>query len=298
MTRKRVDLINRYNSMKRPLLLDGAMGSMLQDASLNKPNNLWSPAFNLLNPELVISLHKKYINAGADIITSNTFRTNPNAFKYSGIEITNEELVSKSVNLCITAGEGKEIIIAGSNSPAEDCYQKKRTISKNDLEYNHKVHIEFLWRSGCDIIWNETQSHLDEIKIICEFCTNNKIPYSINLFFTDELKLLSGESLEEAIVIINEYSPVCLGFNCIKLGTFKKFVQYHSTFNFPFGFYFNCGKGNLTDDEIECGIDPVDYANIVKDYLALSPLFVGSCCGSNPSHTKALKELINELYRN
>lgn len=296
MTRKRIDLINRYKSLNRPLLLDGAMGSMLQNVSLDNSNNLWSSAVNLLNPEHVISLHEKYIDAGADIITSNTFRTNPNAFKYSGIEISNKELVSKSVELCIAAGGRKEIIIAGSNAPAEDCYQKKRTISQNDLEFNHKMHIEFLWENGCDIIWNETQSHIDEIKIICEFCSNNKIPYSINLFFTDELKLLSGEPINEAIELINEYSPVCLGFNCIKPSTFKNFILHHPLLNFPFGFYLNCGKGNLTDNKIECGIDPVDYSNIVKEYFALSPVYIGSCCGSDPAHTKSLRELINGLY--
>lgn len=297
MTRKRIDLIEQYNIIGHPLLLNGAMGSLLQNKSLEIPDKLWSSAVNLTNPELVIALHEKYIEAGADIITTNTFRTNPNAFKYSDIEISNKELVRKSVDLCISARGAKKIIVAGSNAPAEDCYQKKRLISKNILEYNHKMHIEFLWRSGCDIIWNETQSHLDEIKLICEFCSDNKIPYLISLYFTKELNLLSGEPLNEAIELINEYSPVSIGFNCIKPATFKKFMKNHLPLNFPFGFYLNCGKGNITDDEIECGIDPTGYSNIVKEYMALKPVFIGSCCGSDPLHTKSLRELIDGLYR-
>jgi len=298
VTRKRIDLINSYNSLRQPLLLDGAMGSLLQTASSGLPNNLWSSAVNLTNPDLVISLHKKYIEAGADIITSNTFRTNPNAFKYSGIEISNRELVSRSIDLCIAARGEKKIIIAGSNAPAENCYQKERIISKDDLEYNHKMHIEFLWRSGCDLIWNETQSHMDEIIIICEFCSDNKIPYLISLYFTDELKLLSGEPLNEAIELIKEYSPVCIGFNCIKPETFKNFMRLHFPLIYPFGFYLNCGKGNISDNEIECGINPDNYSNIIREYLSMSPIFVGSCCGSDTSHTKSLRDLIDELYRN
>lgn len=298
MTRKRIDLITLYNNLGRPLLLDGAMGSLLNNSSSEFPGNLWSSSVNLTNPAKVITLYKKYIEAGADIITSNTFRTNPHAFKYSGIEISNKELVSKSIELCTTAIGEKEIIIAGSNAPAEDCYQKDRLISKNDLEYNHKMHIEFLWKSGCDLIWNETQSHMDEIEIICEFCSDNKIPYSINLFFTEEIKLLSGEPVSEAIELIKKYSPVCIGFNCIKPVTFKNFIQMQLPLNFHFGFYLNCGKGNISDNNIECGINPGNYSNIVKEYLPLSPVFVGSCCGSDSSHTKSLRELIDELYRN
>jgi homocysteine S-methyltransferase len=296
VTTKRIDLITRYNNLKRPLLLDGAMGTLLKNSSSKFPDNLWSSSVNLTNPGKVINLHKKYVEAGADIITSNTFRTNPNAFRYTGIEISNKELVSKSIGLCSSAIGEKEIIIAGSNAPAEDCYQKERLISKNDLEFNHKMHIEFLWRSGCDIIWNETQSHWDEIKLICEFCYNNKIPYAINLFFTEELKLLSGEPLNETIELINEYSPDCIGFNCIKPVTFKNFIQMQLMLNFHFGFYLNCGKGNVSDNTIECGINSYDYSNIVKEYFPLSPVFVGSCCGSDPSHTKSLRELIDELH--
>lgn len=298
MITKRIDLIKKFDSLKQPLLLDGAMGSLLQYNSKEIPNNLWSSAFNLTNPDLVISLHKKYIEAGADIITSNTFRTNPNAYKYSGIEISNRELVTKSIDPCIIARGDREIIIAGSNAPAEDCYQIERIISKTDLEYNHKMHIEYLWGSGCDLIWNETQSHMDEIKIICEFCSNNKIPYSINLYFTDRLNLLSGEPLSEAIELIKEYNPVCIGFNCIKPETFIDFLQMNLPFNYPFGFYLNCGKGNVKDTEIECGISPDEYSNIVSKYLPLSPIYVGSCCGSDPSHTKSLRKLIDGLYRN
>lgn len=298
MQRKRIDFINRYNTLKHPLLLDGAMGSLLQNTSLKRHDQLWSSAYNLTSPDRVTALHEKYIEAGADIITSNTFRTNPNAFKHTGLEISNHELVNKSIELCLTAIGDRDIIIAGSNAPAEDCYQRERLITSFDLEYNHKTHIDFLWSSGCDIIWNETQSHLDEIKIISEFCSNNKIPYSINLFFTDDLTLLSGEPINEVIELIKTYSPVCMGFNCIKPATFDKFISKQITISHPFGFYFNCGKGNITDSEIKCGIDPNNYSKIIKEYLPLLPVFFGSCCGSNPAHTKSLKELINELYRN
>lgn len=295
MEEYRINLISKNNSLKRPLILDGATGSLLQQRNVLTDKNLWSSFANISNPKEVLAIHKEYISAGADIITTNTFRTNPTAIKISKHNFTIEELVKEGVELAIKARADKEILIAGSNASAEDCYQAERTISKYDLEYNHKKHIELLLEYGCDIIWNETQSHWDEIDIICKFCSQNNLPFVINLYFTDELKLLSGEPLYEAVQFIKDYSPQAIGFNCIKPKTFE---SYYKTFslNHNWGFYFNCGAGDIGSAIIECGIDPKSYVTPIEPLLKMKPLYVGSCCGSNPEHTKAIKELFDEIY--
>ena len=280
---------------KRPLVLDGAIGSALQQQGLLEDKSAWMSASNLIFPNKVRNLHKAYIQAGADIITSNTFRTNPVALKNSSLSISISEFVELSVALAKEAIGSKNILLAGSNAPAEDCYQIPRTILPNELEFNHKIHIELLMENGCDFILSETQSHMDEIKIICEFCHSNNIPYVMSLYFTNELKLLSGEPLNKVIDFILKYSPAAIGFNCINPATFKKAIA-HLKLNFSWGFYLNCGSGQHTDSNITCGIFPQEYIYDIQDGLALSPLFVGSCCGSNPDHTKLLKEHINEFH--
>lgn len=297
MKRKRIDLIKSYESIRRPLILDGAMGSLIQQQQIPLHKSLWASIANYTHPEAVQNIHKEYIDSGAEIITTNTFRSNPNAFRQSNFNITNEEFIRCGVQLAINAREDAQIIIAGSNAPAEDCYQIERSISQKTLDYNHKLHIELLYESGCDIIWNETQSHWDEIKIISNFCSENSFPFVVNLFFTDELNLLSGEPLLEAINFISEFSPVGIGFNCIKHHTLKMYtdVYAHPT---NWGLYLNCGNSDFQNERIKCGIDPHNYAHDLKAFLELNPMYVGSCCGSNPDHTKAIKELFNEVYRN
>lgn len=297
MNRKRFDLIEQYKTLNRPLILDGAVGSLLYQRNVSPHKELWSSFANLTNPNEVLKLHKEYIDSGAEIITANTFRTNPVAFKKTTVECSLEEFVQKSVQIAIDAREDKEIIIAGSNAPAEDCYQTERTILKHELEYNHKKHIELLWESGCDIIWNETQSHWDEIEIICRFCSQNTLPFLVNLYFTDALNLLSGEPLNEAVRFIKDFSPVAIGFNCIKADLFERFRKNYSLPKY-FGFYFNCGAGSVSDEIISCGVDPQSYVTTIESLLKMKPLFVGSCCGSNPNHTKAIKEKFDEVYRN
>ncbi|NJD22831.1 MAG: homocysteine S-methyltransferase family protein [Melioribacter sp.] len=297
MDKSRIDILEKQKSLNRPLILDGATGSLLKQVTKFEENILWSSIVNITDPKKVIALHKEYIYSGADIITTNTFRTNPEVYKQSNINLSNEEFVQRSVQLAIEARNEKEIIIAGSNAPAEDCYQTERTISKYDLEYNHKKHIELLWESGVDVIWNETQSHWDEIEIISKFCSANSIPFVMNFFFTSELKLLSGDPLTEAIKMVVDYSPICIGFNCIKP---EQFLKYYEGNDLPksWGLYLNCGAGNVDDKNISCGIEPKEYVDLLKPFLKSNPLFVGSCCGSNPNHTKAIKEFFNEVYRN
>ncbi|MGK9369003.1 homocysteine S-methyltransferase family protein [Melioribacter sp. Ez-97] len=293
---KRLDLLD-IRDEKVILILDGAMGSLLQQYGAANDKYLWSSIANLRNPGIVKKIHREYIDAGADIITTNTFRTNPAAVKMSGKSLSIEEFVKKSVNLAIEAREERKIVIAGSNAPAEDCYQKERTLSKSELEYNHKKHIELLWESGADIIWNETQSHLDEIEIICGFCNSQKLPYVINLFFDGKMNLLSGESLSDAVELVASFDPIAVGFNCIKPKNFLNKVKPESLVN-EWGFYLNCGSGDYTDESISCGINPDHYIDLIKPLLEKKPLYAGSCCGSTPAHTKAIKEYIDEVYRN
>lgn len=283
-----------YKEKNKPLILDGALGTYLEEKGFTPDEHLWFSYLNITKPKIVEQVHREYIEAGAEIITTNTFRTNPLAKKKSSIDISNNELVKRSVQLVKNVVANENILIAGSNAPAEDCYQSERTVSKFDLEYNHKKHIELLYENGVDLIWNETQSHLDEIEIISKFCFENKIPFAMNLFFTNNFKILSGESVKDIVEIISDYKPDLIGFNCIKHDSLLTNIH---KINLPdnWGFYFNCG-GDFKDQKIVCSITPNDYKIIVSNFIPYNPKFIGSCCGSNPNHIKEIKGFIDALH--
>ncbi len=262
---------------------------------------LWTTLANVNSPELVKQIHKEYIAAGAEIITTNTFNSNPVSLELAGYsEKSSRELVSLAVNLAKLAREesGSRTIIAGCNAPAEDCYQAERTVSRTELEYNHKSHIESLWEAGADIIWNETHGHTDEIEIICEFCENNALPYAVNLYFDENLRLLSGEKLYDVVPFVSEHFPnAVIGFNCIAPNDFVKFVNSHFIEK-PWGFYLNCGEEDKTNLEMTCAVSPDAYIEYVDKIIDSNTLYVGSCCGSNPLHTKKIKEYLIERFGN
>jgi len=284
------NLFELSRRINRPLILDGAMGSLLQQKGVKAETNLWMSLTNINRPKKVLSIHKEYIKAGSDIITTNTFRTNPAALK--GTKHNLNKLVKASVNLALEAANDLPVLVAGSNPPAEDCYQVKRTISKKELDLNHKEHISKLMEYGSHFILNETQSHLDEIKIISKFCSKNKIPFIISLFFNQRLRILSGESLEDVINFILEYNPLAIGFNCI-LPSLMNIAMKRLKFNVNWGLYLNCGDGSYTDEDIKCGISPDNYLFEIKKYLTKKPSFIGSCCGSSPLHIKKIKEYLD-----
>lgn len=275
--------------IKRPLILDGAMGSLLQESGVPSKKKVWMTLANTDYPSEVLRIHKAYIEAGADIITTNTFRTNPAALSDLS-DKTQLELITSAVRLAMEARAYMPVFIAGSNAPAEDCYQKDRTLAYNKLEYNHHKHISLLIDNGVDFILNETQSHFDEIKIICRYCSKNSIPFVLSIYLDENLTLLSGENLQEVIKFVTEHEPLAVGLNCISPAQFNAIEK---RFDYNWGFYLNCGSGNPEDTVIQCGFSPEDYVNLVKDSLKYSPSFIGSCCGSNPVHIKKIKEYLD-----
>lgn len=279
--------------MNRPLILDGAMGSLLQQRGIESDKYLWTATANIYNPEIVTDLHKQYIEAGADIITTNTFRTNPSAINYSRYNFNSKAMVDTAVELAKSAREETEILIAGSNSPAEDCYQKERNIRFDELRDNHLFHIEYLYESGVDFILNETMSHLDEIIISSSFCYDNEIPFAISLFLENENSILSGEPVTEIFNIIKDYSPICTLINCVNIKTFKNFINKYGSDSVD-GFYLNCGSGNYSDTNIQCAVSPNEYIDALKQFMNQQTMLVGSCCGSTPGHTKLIREFFNE----
>ncbi len=289
---KSINPFSLARRINRPLILDGAMGSMLQKKGLKSKGSMWLSMANITDSDVVYGIHKEYISAGADIITTNTFRTNPEAVENFGSKLSINKLVNNSVRLALSAAKDLPVMIAGSNAPAEDCYQRERKLPLDKLKYNHHKHIELLMESGCHFILNETQSHLDEIKVICKYCSQKNIPYVISIFVDENLNLLSGENLFEATKIILDYSPLALSINCVKPGVFFKFYK-KSNLNFNWGAYLNAGSGSFSDEKILTGITPEDYSAAIKKALKKSPSFVGGCCGTTPAHIRAIKKVID-----
>lgn len=286
-----------FINLNKPLVLDGPMGTLLIERGIDLGSRLWSALALLNNPDEVLKIHKDYINAGADIITTNTFRTNLYAVKNSETQTTSEELVKIAVNLTRNAIENstRKILIAGSNAPADDCYLKKRLISLDESKENHYQHIKILIQAGVDFILNETFGDKEEIEVVCKICNEFNFPFAVSVLIDHDLKTFFGQNLIETVEMIHSYKPLFISLNCSRPENILKAIELISEYS-PLCVYPNLGSVNsfatgklVRDYSIE------SLREFTKILIRKGVKVIGVCCGGNPDDIKTIRTVVDSL---
>ena len=272
---------------QRPLILDGAVGSLLESSfPLSNDKDIWMTSIIKDNPQAISNIYTQYLEKGADILTTFTFRTNPFSLGnyYSRTKnnyISSSEYVEQAVKLVSNLKINDNFLIAGSNPPVEDFYSKRRIKDYEVLKDNHYNHIHDLIKSGSDFIINETIGHFDEIDIVSKICYNNNFPSVISIYFEKDLNLICGKSVYEAISYLDSnFNLLAISTNCIDYKIFKKFTEksnFLSNLKNRFGYYLNCYD-----------LDKSLINDILNEFDIFNPVFVGTCCGSTPDFTNCV----------
>src|SRR5947199_10355411 len=145
------DLDNAFHV--RPLVLDGALGTELEGRGVNTSGKSWTARGLVSHPDLIFRVHKEYLWQGADIITANTFRTNPRALKDTGLDA--EALTKKAVRIARRARRDRmrDNQVAGSIAPVEDCFSPDLVpASDAALIEEHRLMARWLDEARVDII--------------------------------------------------------------------------------------------------------------------------------------------------
>jgi len=285
---------------KKVLILDGPTGTELERQGVNIFGKSWTAGANTTHPDVIRSIHEEYIQAGADIITANTFRTNARALKDLP-NVSPKELTLQAVKIAKEAvsNTDKQVFIAGSIAPVEDCFSPDQVPSSEVLLIEHTQMANWLVEAGADLILIETMNTLREALIALNAVKQvTTLPVLVSLVPLDGEKILSGESIFGAIEQLAEYSPDAMLFNCAPLSVMKpamfllaKVAQEYN--NIPFGAYPNaserCSNGNwdltATSDQ--------SIAEAAKVWIAQGASIIGSCCGTTPMTTKLLASLVH-----
>lgn len=296
---------------KRILVLDGAMGTAIQKYNLNSDDYLGKKGcneiLNITRPDIIKDIHLKYIEAGADIIETNSFNCNKISLNEYGFSERAYEIAKRSAELAkevITTSE-KKIYIAGSIGPTN----KTLTIpsGKNpydrDLEFDYlkeaySEQIEGLIDGGVDILLIETI--FDGLNAKCAVISaeevmkrkNINLPIMISATVNKEGKIFTGQSIESLIVALDRESIISYGFNCSfgakelipltkKLGKFTKK---------PISLYPNAGLPNEDGEYLE---SPDITANYLKELVDNQEVnILGGCCGTTFEHIKSIANLV------
>jgi len=318
-----VDLLN-----KKILVLDGAMGTCIQGFNLNehdfcgalhchinqKGNN---DILNLTNPEVIKAIHKEYLEAGADIIETNTFNANKISQKDYNMEdkvyeinLTGAKLAREAADFFTKENPEKPRFVAGSMGPTNRTLSMSpdvenpgfRNVSFDELCSAYCEQIEGLMDGGINILLIETifdalnaRAAIVAAESIFEK-KSRSLPIIISGTIADKSgRILSGETLEAFAESMKNENIIAIGLNCSfgakELVPFIK--QLSETQNRYISFYPNAGLPNPLGEYEE---QPQETAALVKKLALDGNLnIVGGCCGTTPAHIKAISAAINGI---
>jgi S-methylmethionine-dependent homocysteine/selenocysteine methylase len=280
------------------VLLDGATGSQLKARGVSTALPLWSTIALLSNEgkKILRNIHTEYIQAGAEIVTANTFRTNYRALEKESKGSRAKELTRAAVNEVRFAYEESKItepiFIAGSVAPAEDCYSPELVPPDEELLDDHRRHIDDLYAAGVDILLIETMNTIREAAIALAYAKQTDLPVLVSFICKDPEHLLSGEPLEKAVEKCETLKADAIMINCVDVNLMERNLEaLHSLTKLPIGAYANVLiKGHATEFDVK----PEDHAKYVKEWVERFQLkIVGGCCGTTPKHIQKLRDLLS-----
>lgn len=282
------------------ILLDGPTGTELQRRGFDTRLPLWSARALLDAPEIVQAIHEEYLRAGANVITTNSFRTNRRVVERAGLGAGKaEELTALSVRIAQRARQASgrdDVLIAGSDAPVEDCYSPDLVPTDEELYREHLEHLRWLADAGSDILLIETMNTLREADAACRAAREVELPFMVSLVTNpDGDKVLSGESLEDAIRALHDYHPAAILLNCsaprsVLRGTeILANVRGSLGAEWKFGGYPNSGEPDPVLGWEFVHTVPVDEFTLsARKMVALGASVIGSCCGTTPEYTREL----------
>ena len=203
--------------MNRIEILDGAMGSELILNGETLPNYIWSAKANLTNPNLVYKIHRKYIEQGANYITTNTFRTTPRSFKKVGFSKKKaKESFDSAIRMAKKASNGKSKIL-GSIAPLEDCYLPHLFPGQKEAKKEFEEIGQWFAESEIDFFILETMNSIIETEVCLKAIKKFNIPIWVSFNLLNSKQIRSGEFLNKAIQMLHKYPVESLLLNCNSL---------------------------------------------------------------------------------
>jgi homocysteine S-methyltransferase len=280
----------------RPILLDGATGTELERRGVDTSTPIWSAMALIDAPKIVEQVHRDYLDAGAEIIVTNTFRTHRRNLEKVGLGEEAGRLTTLAVAIAQKAvrESGKQAFVAGSMAPLEDSYSTDKPHPREVYLQEHGEMARNLAAAGVDLLLIETMKDIVEAEIAAKAAKSTGLPFGLSFICKPDANLLSGESLADAVKAVEKHQPNFIGINCTAADSLDKTLrQLRGLTALTIAVYANTQhtEDYLHWDEIE-GSEPQAYARLAEAWLAAGAQLVGGCCGTRPEHIAALASLI------
>ena len=274
---KTIDKINEILS-KRVLILDGAMGTMLQSRGLGvgvKPET-----YNLTNPEIVESIHYDYLCAGADIVYANTFGANSIMMKgmdHIGMIIAGVKCARAAVE---KFGSGMVALDVGALG------ELMQPMGELSFDRAHEVFSEIIIAAKdlVDVVVLETMSDLYELKAgVLAVKENSDLPVMVTMSFDEKGRTFAGCPVESMVAVMEGLGVQAVGLNCsLAPSQLRQIVaRLAKVCSIPFILKPNAGLPSIVDGLTSFDEDAESFGSLMSEYVDMGASIVGGCCGTN-----------------
>jgi len=288
----------RMRLRRRPMLVDGAMGTLLYSRGV--PQRACLDELVLTRPELISTIHREYIEAGADAIETNTFGANRFRLGDYGLERLAGRLNRRGAQLAREAREtsGKEVLIAGSIGPLGPSGRIPLP-HPGIVRAAFREQIEGLLEGGVDLFMFETFDRLETLMLAFEEARRAcDLPALAQMTFGDDLALYDGITPEAAAAALTTAGVDAVGVNCGAgpLVCLEALVRTGPpTGTVARSIVPNAGLPRRVDGQFVYSAGPEYFAEMVPHMIAAGVTIVGGCCGTTPEHTKAMRAAIEAM---
>jgi len=288
-----LDLVERH-----PVVIaDGAMGTMLFSAGLQfgDPPEAW----NVSEPEVVRRIHRGYLEAGSNIVMTNTFGCNRLRLALHGLDTRVAELNQTAAVLLRAEvdANGGEALVAGDIGPSGAIMAPTGTLDYDEAVDLFAEQAGSLVAGGVDLIWIETMSDLTEIKAAIQGVRRVApgIPLIATMTFDTRGRTMMGVTPEQAVIALDAWGADAVGGNCgngpDEIVTVIERMRAAAP-NVRLVAKSNAGMPELVDMRAVYKSEPAEMARQALLMREAGASIIGGCCGSTPAHLKAIADLV------
>jgi 5-methyltetrahydrofolate--homocysteine methyltransferase len=284
MTRLRARL-----SQEGTLIADGATGTLLQKAGL--PPGTAPDRWNLENPDAIRTMYKGYVDAGSDLILTNTFGSNRLRLEGQGLHDQVREVNMAAAQLAREAA-GERVMVVGDLGPTGHMFAPFGDLSHEDAVSIYKEQASILVEAGVDGLLIETMSDLNEAKAAVEGARMaTSLPVMVTMSFDTHGRTMMGVKPEDAASELWAMGADAVGANCGRtlsenldaIQKMREILPDAVLIAKP-----NAGLPRVDDEDVVYDVTPQVMADYARQFAALGVRIIGGCCGSTPEHIKAI----------
>ena len=280
------------NHLKNNVLVaDGAMGTILYSEGLDT----CPEAYNLTHPNKVERIHRSYIEAGADVIQTNTYGANFEKLKVFGLEHKVKEIHKAAVQIAKRAAN-KETFILGTVGGFRGI--KQEDLSLSTIQYHTDNQIDTLIEEGVDGLLFETYYDLDELtSVITATRQKYDIPIIAQLTASNTNYLVDGTEINEALKHLIECGANVVGLNCHHGPHHMQ--RSFSHIELPEDAYLSCYPNasllDIENSEFKYSDNAKYFGDVAQELINEGVRLIGGCCGTTPEHISYIKESVKNL---